>query len=101
MDAVQQFVAQLKIAVPETFVIGGASKVNILSLMKLNHECENLSFFCSMDGQVSYRLMLYVLHLICFLINLAWTTAAVDNQRVIAAIPIVMNTINFQIVSTK
>lgn len=54
-----------------------------------------------MDGQVSCRLMLYVLNLIYFLINLAWTTAAVDNQRVIAAIPIVMNTINFQIVSTK
>ena len=100
MDAVQQFVAQLKIAVPETFVIGGASKVNLLSLMKLNHECENLCF-CSMDGQVSCRLMLYVLHLIFFLIHLAWTAAAVDNQRVIAAIPIVMNTINFQIVSTR
>jgi hypothetical protein len=37
MDAVQQFAAQLKIAVPETFAIGGASKVNLLSLMRLNH----------------------------------------------------------------
>jgi PhoPQ-activated pathogenicity-related protein len=57
MDAVQQFVAQLKIAVPETFSIGGASK----------------------HGWAT------------------WTTAAVDNKRVIAAMPIVMNTINFQI----
>jgi hypothetical protein len=45
MDAVQQFVAQLKIAVPETFIIGGASKVNLFSLMTSNHECKNLSFF--------------------------------------------------------
>lgn len=54
-----------------------------------------------MDGQVSYRLILYVLCLMYVPINLAWTTAAVDNKRVIAAMPIVMNTINFQIVSTK
>ena len=30
------------------------------------------------------------------MINSAWTTAAVDHERVIAALPIVMNTINFQ-----
>jgi PhoPQ-activated pathogenicity-related protein len=28
--------------------------------------------------------------------NLAWTTAAVDNQRVIAAVPIVMDILNLQ-----
>jgi hypothetical protein len=51
MDAVQQFVAQLKIAVPETFSIGGASKVNLLSLIRLNHECKNLSFFVAWMGK--------------------------------------------------
>ncbi|CAF1416794.1 unnamed protein product [Adineta ricciae] len=56
MDAVQQFLGQLKVIVPESFIIGGASK----------------------HGWAT------------------WTTAAVDHQRVIAAIPIVMNTINFQ-----
>lgn len=45
--------------------------------------------------------MLYVLRLMCLLTNLAYTTAAVDNQRVIVAMPIVMNILNFQIVSTK
>ena len=53
MDAVQQFVAQLQLPVPETFVIGGASKVNLSTLLRLNHERENVCCISSMDGQVS------------------------------------------------
>lgn len=51
MDAVQQFAAQLQVPVPETFVIGGASKVSIASISSGKHE--NLSLFYSMDGRVS------------------------------------------------
>jgi PhoPQ-activated pathogenicity-related protein len=33
--------------------------------------------------------------------NIAWTTAAVDNERVIAAIPIVMDILNMQKVNNR
>jgi PhoPQ-activated pathogenicity-related protein len=33
--------------------------------------------------------------------NLAWTTAAVDNERVIAAVPIVMDMLNLQKVNNR
>ncbi|CAF1001048.1 unnamed protein product [Adineta steineri] len=56
MDAVQEFAGKLGVAVPKTFVIGGASK----------------------RGWAT------------------WTTAAVDNVRVVAAVPIVMDILNLQ-----
>ncbi|CAF1622101.1 unnamed protein product [Rotaria magnacalcarata] len=54
MDAVQQFAKQLGVAVPQKFLIGGASK----------------------RGWTT------------------WTTAAVDNERVVAAVPIVLDILN-------
>ncbi len=39
-----------------------------------------------------YLLILFVLSIT----NSAWTTAAVDNERVIAAVPIVMDILNLQ-----
>ncbi|CAF1267546.1 unnamed protein product [Rotaria sordida] len=56
MDAIQQFLGQQNIIVPEEFVIGGASKRGWMT----------------------------------------WTTAAVDNKRVIGAVPIVMDLLNFR-----
>jgi len=48
----------------------------------------------SVDGQVSC----FYLFMLCFLSmkTSAWTTAAVDNERVIAAVPIVMDILNLQ-----
>ncbi len=48
----------------------------------------------SVDGQVSC----FYLLILCFLSikTSAWTTAAVDNERVIAAVPIVMDILNLQ-----
>ncbi|CAF3173165.1 unnamed protein product [Rotaria socialis] len=56
MDAIQQFLQQQNIVVPEEFVIGGASK----------------------RGWTT------------------WTTAATDNTRVVAAVPIVMDLLNLR-----
>jgi PhoPQ-activated pathogenicity-related protein len=46
----------------------------------------------SVDGQVSdFYFFIFFINK-----NLAWTTAAVDNERVIAAVPIVMDMLNLQ-----
>jgi hypothetical protein len=92
MDAVQQFAEKLGVPVPKTFVIGGASKVN--KLLNIRLKLIMLYFInSSVDGQVSN---LYLFMLILLINNLAWTTAAVDNERVIAAVPIVMDILNLQ-----
>jgi len=46
------------------------------------------------DGQVSY-FSLFLFYIKIFN-NSAWTTAAVDNERVVGAIPIVMDILNLQ-----
>jgi len=40
MDAIQQFLQQERITVPQEFVVGGASKVNIVFYFR---KCFNLS----------------------------------------------------------
>ena len=54
-----------------------------------------------MVGRVSQHLS----YLLCTKVNsnasLAWTTAAVDNERVIGAVPIVMDILNLNQVGNK
>ena len=89
MDAVQQFAQSVGVPVPQKFVVGGASKVK-----KLFSTVSSLIFLrltiSREDGQVSdfNSPKKQDLH------SLAWTTAAVDNERVIGAMPIVMDILN-------
>ena len=96
MDAVQQFVQQLGLTVPKTFVIGGASKV------KPAHTSTSrrirLSPLAWMGEYAAVRA--FGLSYASFL-PAAWTTAAVDNERVIGAMPIVMDMLNLQKVETS
>ncbi|CAF1366345.1 unnamed protein product, partial [Rotaria sordida] len=93
MDAVQKFTAQLRIPVPETFVIGGVSKVNYFLLYE--HQLI-LTRIDSADGQVSHvgSLKFFFFHMTY---SSAWTMAAVDTKRIIGATSIVMDLVNLQI----
>lgn len=54
MDAIQQFLHQEQEVVPVEFVIGGASKVNIVYLIRICFELQfSFYFHYSVDGQVS------------------------------------------------
>ena len=76
MDAAQQFLAKQGVIVPKTFIIAGASKRGWASQLLLIS-----SRFLFSSIRFEY---------------LAWLTAAVDNnERIIGAIPIVMDILNF------
>ena len=89
MDAVEQFASSKGFPVPKNFFVGGASKVS----QTFGHLFVFSNFFnCSVDGQVSvFKCMQWWLNEQTIL---AWTTAAVDNKRVVAAMPIVMDILN-------
>ncbi|CAF4774177.1 unnamed protein product [Rotaria sp. Silwood1] len=74
MDTIEQFLKQQNLIVPEEFVIGGASKRGWTSKYIYTH-----TNFPSILLRI-----------------LAWTTAAVDNTRVVAAVPIVMDLLNIR-----
>lgn len=92
MDAVQQFTDRQNITTPKTFVVAGASKVNLLTLTLSSSPLN------SVVGQVGFGRSGLHRYDAVTMIFVAWLTAAVDNQRVIAAIPIVMDILNFQTV---
>ena len=75
MDTTQEFLKQLGVQVPEKFVIGGLSKRGWTS-------------------QCCYSVYNEIITFLFVSLRLAWTTAAVDNKRVIGAFPIVMDMVN-------
>ena len=93
MDAVQQFAETLGVAAPKTFLIAGASKV-CPSLYPFDNVSFGLFECYSVAGPVSS--IQWFLPRVTTLISTAWTTAAVDNERVTAAVPIVMDILNLQ-----
>lgn len=95
MDTIQQFLRQQNLLTPDFFVVGGASKVmQFFSLLLLLFYLENrIHFlFLSVVGQVRTNLRISL----NYENILAWTTAAVDNTRVIGAVPLVMDMLNLR-----
>ncbi|CAF1149586.1 unnamed protein product [Rotaria sordida] len=94
MDAIQQFLGQQNIIVPEEFVIGGASKRGWMSEHSVVRAMDAIQQFLGQQNIIVPEE---------FVIGgaskrgwMTWTTAAVNNKRVIGAVPIVMDLLNFR-----